>query len=216
MGNKNEPKDQYGWKDGRPEMKYHGTMGVTLFLMVLLTGICLVYIFMMLHVAPAKVNVNREIVENEMFRFEIDEMGSFSNLSGDMLGNEAAEANPKAVWFSYGIAMLFTSYFPWLFILWFVRNIIVYAVQMREPFSKITAKSVRNIGFTLIFIAISKQLATFFLPLIWGGGLPDVDLINQPATVNCMTLGLLGLLFLFLSRVFCYGCELQEESDTTI
>ena len=116
MGDNHKQKDYYDRRDGRPEMKYHGTMGVTLFLMVLLTGICLVYVFMMLRVAPEKVSANREIVENEMFRFEIDEMGSFSNLSGDMLGIEAAEENPKAVWLSYGIAMLFTTYLPWLFI----------------------------------------------------------------------------------------------------
>lgn len=216
MRDNHEQKEYLNRRDGRPEMKYHGTMGVTLFLMVILTGICLVYVFLMLRVVPEKVSANREIVENEMFRFEIDEMGSFSNLSGDMLGIEAAEENLKAVWLSYGIEMLFTTYLPWLFILWFVRNIIVYAVQMREPFSKITAKSVRNIGFVLLYIAISKQLAAFLLPRIWGGVSPEIDLINQPATVNCMTLGLLGLLFLFLSRVFRYGCELQEESDTTI
>jgi hypothetical protein len=174
------------------------------------------YLFMMLRVAPAKVSVDREVVEKEMFRFEFEGMSSFSSLSGDMLGREAAAENPKAVWFSYGIAMLFTAYLPWLFILWFVRNIIVYAVQMREPFSGVTTKSVRNIGFGLLYIAISKQLAAFLLPRIWGGITQDIDLINQPATVNCMTLGLLGLLFLFLSRVFRYGCELQEESDTTI
>ena len=89
MGDNHKQKDYYDRRDGRPEMKYHGTMGVTLFLMVLLTGICLVYVFMMLRVAPEKVSANREIVENEMFRFEIDEMGSFSNLSGDMLGIES-------------------------------------------------------------------------------------------------------------------------------
>lgn len=208
--------DNYESRDGRPNMKYRGTMGATLFLMLLLVGICLVYVFMMLRVAPAKVRVDREVVEQEVFRLEFEGMSSFSSLSGDMLGSEAAEQNPKAVWFSYGITMLFTAYLPWLFILWFVRNIIVYAVQMREPFSGITARSVRNIGFVLMYIAISKLLAAFLLPRIWGGASRNMGLINQPGAVNCMTLGLLGLLFLFLSRVFCYGCQLQEESDTTI
>ena len=36
-----------------------------------------------------------------------------------------------------------------------------------------------------------------------------------PAISPCYLL-LFTLLFLFLSRVFRYGCELQEESDTTI
>ena len=166
--------------------------------------------------APEKVSASKEIVEEEMFRLELGKMGSFSNLSSEMLGTEAAKANPKAVWYSYGIAMLLTNYLPWLFILWFVRNIIVYAVQMREPFSKITVRSVRKIGIVLIYIASSKQLVLFLLPHIWGGGSPGIALINQPGTVNCITLGLLGFLFLFLSRVFGYGCELQEESDTTI
>ena len=201
MGDKHEKKAYYKRRDGRPEMKYQGIMGVTLFLMVLLTGICLVYVFWMLRVAPEKVSASKEIV---------------SNLSSEMLGTEAAKANPKAVWYSYGIAMLLTNYLPWLFILWFVRNIIVYAVQMREPFSKITVRSVRKIGIVLIYIASSKQLVLFLLPHIWGGVSPGIDLINQPGTVNCITLGLLGFLFLFLSRVFGYGCELQEESDTTI
>lgn len=208
--------DNHEARDGRPKMKYRGTMGVTLFLMILLVGICLVYVFMMLRVAPARVSVDREVVEKEVFRFELEGMGGFSSLSGDMLGSKAAEESPKAVWFSYGMVMLFTAYLPWLFILWFVRNIIVYAVQMREPFSGVTTRSVRNIGFVLIYIAASKLLAAFLLPRIWGGASQNIDLINQPAAVNCMTLGLLGLLFLFLSRVFCYGCELQEESDTTI
>ena len=216
MGDKHEKKAYYKRRDGRPEMKYQGIMGVTLFLMVLLTGMCLVYVFWMLRVAPEKVSASKEIVEEEMFRLELGKMGSFSNLSSEMLGTEAAKANPKAVWYSYGIAMLLTNYLPWLFILWFVRNIIVYAVQMREPFSKITVRSVRKIGIVLIYIASSKQLVLFLLPHIWGGVSPGIDLINQPGTVNCITLGLLGFLFLFLSRVFGYGCELQEESDTTI
>lgn len=42
MGDKHEKKAYYKRRDGRPEMKYQGIMGVTLFLMVLLTGICLV------------------------------------------------------------------------------------------------------------------------------------------------------------------------------
>lgn len=216
MRDKHEKKAYYNRRDGRPEMKYQGIMGVTLFLMVLLMGICLVYVFWMLRVAPEKVSASKEIVEEEMFRLELGKMGSFSNLSSEMLGTEAAKANPKAVWYSYGIAMLLTNYLPWLFILWFVRNIIVYAVQMRDPFSKITVKSVRNIGIVLIYIASSKQLVLFLLPHIWGGTSRNIDLINQPGIVNCITLGLLGFLFLFLSRVFGYGCELQEESDTTI
>ena len=40
MGDKHEKKAYYKRRDGRPEMKYQGIMGVTLFLMVLLTGIC--------------------------------------------------------------------------------------------------------------------------------------------------------------------------------
>ena len=95
-------------------------------------------------------------------------------------------------------------------------TLLVLSVQMREPFSKITVRSVRKIGIVLIYIASSKQLVLFLLPHIWGGVSPGIDLINQPGTVNCITLGLLGFLFLFLSRVFGYGCELQEESDTTI
>lgn len=75
--------------------------------------------------APEKVSASKEIVEEEMFRLELGKMGSFSNLSSEMLGTEAARQNPKAVWYSYGIAMLLTNYLPWLFILWFVRNIIV-------------------------------------------------------------------------------------------
>lgn len=37
MGDKHEKKAYYKRRDGRPEMKYQGIMGVTLFLMVLLT-----------------------------------------------------------------------------------------------------------------------------------------------------------------------------------
>lgn len=31
MGDNHKQKDYYDRRDGRPEMKYHGTMGVTLF-----------------------------------------------------------------------------------------------------------------------------------------------------------------------------------------
>lgn len=51
MRDNHEQKEYLNRRDGRPEMKYHGTMGVTLFLMVILTGICLVYVFLMLRVA---------------------------------------------------------------------------------------------------------------------------------------------------------------------
>ena len=112
MGDKHEKKAYYKRRDGRPEMKYQGIMGVTLFLMVLLTGICLVYVFWMLRVAPEKVSASKEIVEEEMFRLELGKMGSFSNLSSEMLGTEAAKANPKAVWYSYGIAMLINKLPP--------------------------------------------------------------------------------------------------------
>ena len=72
--------------------------------------------------APEKVSASKEIVEEEMFRLELGKMGSFSNLSSEMLGTEAAKANPKAVWYSYGIAMLLTNYLPWLFILWLPKK----------------------------------------------------------------------------------------------
>lgn len=45
MRDNHEQKEYLNRRDGRPEMKYHGMMGVTLFLMVILTGICLVYVF---------------------------------------------------------------------------------------------------------------------------------------------------------------------------
>lgn len=45
MRDNHEQKEYLNRRDGRTEMKYHGTMGVTLFLMVILTGICLVYVF---------------------------------------------------------------------------------------------------------------------------------------------------------------------------
>ena len=75
MGDKHEKKAYYKRRDGRPEMKYQGIMGVTLFLMVLLTGICLVYVFWMLRVAPEKVSASKEIVEEEMFRLSLVKWG---------------------------------------------------------------------------------------------------------------------------------------------
>ena len=141
--------------------------------------------------APEKVSASKEIVEEEMFRLELGKWGvlvTYQVRCWELKQQRRIQKQSGILWNCDVINKL-----PPMAIYFMVcKKYHSLCCPDEGAFFKNHREICSKNWNCLIYIASSKQLVLFLLPHIWGGVSPGIDLINQPGTVNCITLGLLG------------------------
>jgi len=93
-----------------------------------------------------------------------------------------------------------------------IKSIFTKIATTGRPFQQSICSDIKHVGSLILIANIALPILNSLVLMISNGGIGN-DLYTIPFSIGNI---LLGIIVLFLSKVFEYGVELQEESDETL